>query len=62
MNHHLNQLSLEELKKLVKMERKRFIEGLEKDLNTEELHLIRLRIRELSALLDKKTNSKGKHS
>ena len=62
MSRQLHQLSIEELKKLLKIETKRFVNGLDENLNSEELQLIRLKIKELSGLLDKKTNQKGHDS
>ena len=60
MSHQLNQLSLAELKKILKFEMKKFVDGLDKDLSSEELQLIRQRIKEISGLLEKKTNLNGK--
>ena len=62
MSRQLHQLSLEELKKLLKIETKRFVNGLDEDLDSEELQLIRQKIKELSGLLDKKTNPKENDS
>jgi hypothetical protein len=62
MDDKLNQLPLEELKKILKSEMKKFVEGLDNDLSSEELQLIRQRIKEMSGLIAKKTTPNGKTS
>jgi len=54
MNDQLLKLSSDQLKKLLSLETKLFIEGLDKNYKVEELQIIRNRIKELLELLEKR--------
>ena len=55
---HLEQLSIEELKKLLSKETRIFIDSLDNNTNIEELKATRKRIGEIKELLEKKTKPK----
>ncbi|MCW3117999.1 MAG: hypothetical protein JWM28_2081 [Chitinophagaceae bacterium] len=62
MNRYLQQLSSDQLKKLLSLETKLFIEGLDKNSSVEELQAIRTRIKEIFKLLETRIQTKENKS
>ncbi len=58
MNYQLQQLSIDELKKLLTRETRIFINALDNQSIVEELQLTRARIKEITELLEKKIQTK----
>ena len=62
MSRQLKNLSIEELKKLLKKETKAFIDGLEHCISVAELEALRAGIKEISEALEEKIKSRGNSS
>jgi hypothetical protein len=62
MNSQLQQLSIDELKKLLARETRIFINALDNQSIVEELQLTRARIKEITELLEKKIQTKENKS
>lgn len=59
MTSPLKDLSVEELKRLLKRETKAFIDGLEDGLSVPELKAIRATMKEVAGIIEEKTKRKG---
>ncbi|MGC4037953.1 MAG: hypothetical protein QM764_18470 [Chitinophagaceae bacterium] len=58
MNRSFKNMSIEELKKLLRKETKAFIDGLENGLSVAELKTLRATMKEISQILEEKIKNK----